>query len=104
MKFYKERRQDITEDWILEINGKQVPLEVLNQIWKPLLITLLLVNAYDMGVRQAQEYVKFFYWQSQDANNPYHCQPVQTGLYIDWKCINSTKGLNTGTINISALK
>lgn len=102
MKFYKEAKTEMTTGWVFEINGKQVPLEVLNQFWKPLLITLLLINAYDMGIRQAQEYIKFFYLFHETKG--FSCVPVQNALYIDWNCSNSTKDLNTGTFNISALR
>lgn len=92
MKFYKVKME--SEEWIMEILGKEIPMSAWGNLVKSLAIPLLLAIAYGMGSFNAYQYTLQVLFLNGAYNPTTHvwsaCWPTVEGLTAKWHCENQT--------------
>ncbi len=87
MKMFKESRD--VEGWIVEIGGKEYPLDSIKISFYILMVALLIVNAYNMGSIDAkvtmQNLAKGLSYCT-DTGRCSHCEPIAEGNKIKVQC------------------
>jgi len=87
------------EVWVMEFLGHDIPLEAVSNFFKVFISVLIAFMAYNIGVNDAQEYLKwtaYFHGIYDPATGvTAKCWPELLGTSkVQWVCENSTRAEN----------
>jgi hypothetical protein len=90
MRTFKEKIE--SDEWILEIGGFELPNSVLKSFLTIIMILVMVALAYNTGVNDALEYVKWTSYMTstgvynQETHSYMKCYPINSGNRVQWQC------------------
>ncbi len=91
------------EEWIVDIFGREIPIQGIKAFCQPILLVVLLVSAYNIGHIAQSEILKwtaYFHGICDEYGNCQKCWPIRDSVknIVVWECENMS---NEGLENVS---
>ena len=95
------RKQVISEEWVVQAWGKEIPLKAIIALTSPIVISVLLCLAYMIGLSNMQSLTMWAAFKSQtnpqgnfipSTNETQKCYLTTSGMTVVWSCVNETAG------------